>query len=78
MDCIDYGLSILRSDVILENIASGARVDLARLLNKLSLAGQLRAHEVTERFYEIGSPQGLDDFVKYIGALTGEASGTPT
>src|SRR5258708_2558900 len=43
MDYIDYGLSILRRDVILENIASGIREDLAPVLNQLSLAGKLRA-----------------------------------
>jgi MurNAc alpha-1-phosphate uridylyltransferase len=66
MDYIDYGLSILRREVVLENVASGIRADLAPVLNQLSLAGRLRAHEVTERFYEIGSPQGLDDFEQYI------------
>lgn len=75
MDYIDYGLSVLRRDAILGNITPGARSDLAYTLNKLSLAGQLRAHEVTERFYEIGSPQGLDDFEKYVrSAKPGAAS----
>jgi NDP-sugar pyrophosphorylase family protein len=53
---------------VCDEIASGAKVDLATLLNKLSIAGELRAHEVHERFYEIGSPDGLDDFAAYIGA----------
>ena len=66
MDYSDYGLSILRRDIILENVVPGIRADLAHVLNQLSLAGKLRAHEVTERFYEIGSPQGLDDFAEYV------------
>ena len=59
---------------MLREIIRGAKFDLATLMNKLSLAGQLRAHEVHERFYEIGSPEGLDDFVAYVGALAGESS----
>jgi NDP-sugar pyrophosphorylase family protein len=68
MDYIDYGLSVLRRDAVCNAIASGAKADLAALLNELSTAGELRAHEVHERFYEIGSPEGLDDFAAYISA----------
>jgi NDP-sugar pyrophosphorylase family protein len=74
MDCIDYGLSVLRRETVLREYASQAKGDLATLMNKLSIAGQLRAHEVHERFYEIGSPGGLDDFVAYIAAQTGQAN----
>lgn len=66
MDCIDYGLLILRRDAVMKGIAEHAKADLAHLLTRLSAAGELRAHEVRERFYEIGSPQGLDDFVEYV------------
>ena len=66
MDYIDYGLSVLRRDVVVGEIAEGATADLARLLNTLSVTDRLRAHEIFERFYEVGSPQGLDDFEAYI------------
>jgi NDP-sugar pyrophosphorylase family protein len=66
MEYIDYGLLVLRRDVVLKEIPEHAKADLAYLLNKLSAAGELRAHEVRERFYEIGSPQGLDDFEEYV------------
>jgi NDP-sugar pyrophosphorylase family protein len=66
MDYIDYGLLILHRDAVLKEIAEHAKADLAHLLNKLSVASELRAHEVRERFYEIGSPEGLDDFVEYV------------
>lgn len=71
MEYIDYGLSVLRRDVIVEAIAPGTIADLAVLLNKLSVERALKAHEVTQRFYEIGSPQGLDDFEAFVrgGAL---------
>ena len=66
MKYIDYGLSVLTHKVIVERIAPGAVVDLAVLLNGLSLERRLRACEVFERFYEVGSPQGLDDFEAFI------------
>ena len=37
-------------------------MDLADLYHRLSLEGLLAGLEVTQRFYEIGSPGGLRDF----------------
>jgi NDP-sugar pyrophosphorylase family protein len=69
MDYIDFGLSVLTRDTVIQGIASGAKVDLAVLFNQLSAQGRLRGHEVFERFYEIGSPQGLDDFETYLRSI---------
>jgi NDP-sugar pyrophosphorylase family protein len=66
MEYIDYGISVLTRDAIVKDIAPGAVADLADLLKQLSLERRLRGYEVFERFYEIGSPQGLDDFETYI------------
>jgi NDP-sugar pyrophosphorylase family protein len=66
MEHIDYGLSVLRRDVILNHITAAVKADIADLMHSLSVRGQLRAHEVSERFYEIGSPQGLDDFERFV------------
>src|SRR3954453_20561524 len=66
MDYIDYGLSVLSRHTIVEEFSPGEAADLARLFKKLSRQGVLRGHEIFERFYEIGSPQGLDDFTAYI------------
>jgi len=65
MQFIDYGISILSRDLI-EQIPPAVHSDLAPLLNRLSLEGRLAGFEATERFYEIGSPQGLEDFERYI------------
>lgn len=65
MEHIDYGLSVLRRDVVLNELAPDVKADIADVMHRLSVRGQLRAHEVFERFYEIGSPQGLDDFERY-------------
>lgn len=71
MDYIDFGLSVLTRDTIVQGIASASKVDLAVLFNRLSTEGRLRGHEVFERFYEIGSPQGLDDFEAYLRSING-------
>lgn len=59
---IDYGLSCLRRDTLDQVTHS----DLASLFHKLSLHGRLAGYEVHERFYEIGSPTGLQDFEQYL------------
>ena len=66
MQYIDYGVSVLTRDVITSMIAPGEIADLALLLNQLSIAGRLRGYEVSERFYEIGSPEGLDDLEAHL------------
>lgn len=66
MEHIDYGLLVLRRDVVVQEIAPDVKADIAGVLHRLSVRGQLRPHEVTERFYEIGSPQGLDDFERLV------------
>jgi NDP-sugar pyrophosphorylase family protein len=66
MQYIDYGVSVLTRDVIVNKIAPGEVADLAPLLKQLSIEGRLRGYEVSERFYEIGSPQGLDDFEAHL------------
>jgi NDP-sugar pyrophosphorylase family protein len=55
---IDYGLSVLAREVV-ARIPSERPADLADLLAELSLQGELAGFEVVERFYEIGSPEGL-------------------
>jgi NDP-sugar pyrophosphorylase family protein len=68
MEYIDYGVSVLPRDVIVKNFDRDEVADLSVLLNRLSLHGELKGHEVFERFYEIGSPQGLEEFELLIGA----------
>lgn len=61
MQYIDYGLSLLRKKLIATDIAKDIKTDLAVIYEKLSVEGRLIGYEVYERFYEIGSPQGLKD-----------------
>jgi len=58
---IDYGLMALARDVVAAEVPASGKADLADLLHALSLRGELAGFEVHERFYEIGSPAGLED-----------------
>jgi N-acetyl-alpha-D-muramate 1-phosphate uridylyltransferase len=58
MTYIDYGLGILMARV-LEPYPADQPFDLATVYRDLLAAGKLAAAEVSERFYEIGSAQGL-------------------
>ena len=44
------------------DVPEGARLDLAKLYQTLLAKGQLAGYEVAERFYEIGSVAGLQEF----------------
>lgn len=59
MQWIDYGLSVLRRQVV-ESIPIGdATCDLGDVYRALSLQGDLAGFEVTTRFFEVGSPEGV-------------------
>jgi NDP-sugar pyrophosphorylase family protein len=62
---IDFGLSVLSKHVFL-HYPEGTAVDLADICRELSKAGQVAAFEVSERFYEIGSPQGIRDTEEFL------------
>ena len=63
---IDYGLLGLTRQLIADEVPATGKADLADLLHPLSLRGQLAGLEVSERFYEIGSPAGLEEFAAWL------------
>lgn len=65
---IDYGLSVLRRDIIRDYVPSSQKWDLATVYSDLSVNKNLGGHIVDDRFYEIGSTQGLKDFTDYIAS----------
>ena len=65
MKFIDYGLSIL-SGSVLENYPAETAFDLAEVYHRLSLQRQLSGYEVHERFYEIGSFDGLKETEEFL------------
>ena len=66
MRWIDYGLSVLGREVVGDYCVPGAVADLADLTRDLSREGKLAGYEVTQRFYEAGSPEGLADLERYL------------
>ena len=65
MKHIDYGLGILDSGRLAEwNVPDPS--DLADYYRMLVSENRLAAHEVRERFYEIGSPAGLSETDAYL------------
>ncbi|MFZ5781008.1 MAG: sugar phosphate nucleotidyltransferase [Pseudomonadota bacterium] len=66
MTHIDYGLLVVSRGLVAERIPPGTVADLADVLGQLSRQGDLAGYEVIERFYEVGSPAGIDDFSRYI------------
>ncbi|MGI8956695.1 MAG: nucleotidyltransferase family protein [Chthoniobacterales bacterium] len=66
MRYIEYGVSVLTKNVF--NHFSNSRVlDLSDVYNQLVESGQMAACEVKQRFYEIGSPDGLADLDQMLG-----------
>jgi N-acetyl-alpha-D-muramate 1-phosphate uridylyltransferase len=62
---IDYGLSVISAGTLMQH-AEGEIFDLADIYHQLSLAGDLAGLEVRERFYEMGSPDGLAQTAAYL------------
>ena len=63
---IDYGLSFMRCSVIKGNIPSKTKYDLSSLFNILSLKNKIFGNEIYERFYEVGSFKGIEDFKAWV------------
>jgi hypothetical protein len=63
---IDYGLGILSADA-LAGTAEDQPLDLAVLYQSLLARGQLAAWEMFDRFYEIGSFEGLRELTQLLG-----------
>jgi NDP-sugar pyrophosphorylase family protein len=58
MGYIDYGLMICTRQIF-DGYPDNVSFDLADVLENLSRNGELAGYEVSQRFYEIGSPLGL-------------------
>lgn len=65
MKHVDYGLGILRA-AALKDYPPDRPFDLEQVYQDLLARGQLAGFEVKERFYEIGSPEGLEETRRHI------------
>jgi NDP-sugar pyrophosphorylase family protein len=70
MAFIDYGVALLRRSA-LDRIPPDQPFDLADLYHELVEQGRMVGYEVARRFYEIGSPDGLEETRAYLLARAG-------
>jgi NDP-sugar pyrophosphorylase family protein len=64
---IDYGLGVFAGQAF-DRVPTGQARDLADLYGEVLAEGQLQGFEVRERFYEIGSPAGLQETEQFLAA----------
>jgi N-acetyl-alpha-D-muramate 1-phosphate uridylyltransferase len=65
MHYIDFGICVFSRGALSE-YPDKTVIDLANICRDLSLRGQLAACEVSERFYEVGSLQGIADTEEFL------------
>lgn len=64
---IDYGLGALKA-AVLDAYPPDRPLDLASVYQDLVARGELAAYEVPGRFYEIGTPEGLEDTRRHLAS----------
>ena len=67
---IDWGLGVLKASAF-ARYPAGEPLDLARVYQDLLAADELTGYEVSNRFYEIGSPEGLAETDAYLRGRPG-------
>ena len=68
MNYIDYGLNIVKSSIFY-NFPSNKMFDLSDVFEDLSNKSLLAGLEIYDRFYEIGSINGLNDTIDFFKKL---------
>jgi len=68
MHWIDYGLGGLEQAAL--DLAPGDTRNLPDLYHQLAGEGRLYGFEATERFYQIGTPEGLAETDAFLRSLT--------
>ena len=68
LDHIDYGATALSRDA-LQRLPTDTPVGLDALQTELAREGRLRAYRAHERFYEIGSEEGLRELELYLSRI---------
>ncbi len=67
---VDYGLSLLTPEA-LRDVPHGVTYDLGMVFRNLIHARSLAGYEAAERFFEIGSPQGLQELEVILNTMVG-------
>lgn len=65
MKYIDFGLGVLTDKPLLE-YQDKSIFDLADVYGELSASGRLAGYEVSDRFYEVGTPEGCAEMESYL------------
>jgi hypothetical protein len=65
MRYIDYGLGAFQRTAF-DDVPAGCACDLAAVYQGLLRRGELGAWESPERFYEIGSVEGIDSLAEFL------------
>lgn len=68
MKFIDYGLGAFAAKAF-ERVPAEQAFDLADLYGKVLADGELAGMEIKQRFYEIGSPAGLEETTRFIASM---------
>ena len=68
MQHIDYGLNVFRTEAF-EKFPPNTPFDIADLMRELVATHQLAGYEVTQRFYEVGSRQGLAELEGHLARI---------
>jgi NDP-sugar pyrophosphorylase family protein len=74
MRYIDYGLGVF-DPAAFADVPDDKPADLADLYQLLAEGGRLAAHEIHQRFFEIGSFEGLQQTREYLAGLAGQKRG---
>lgn len=62
---VDFGLSIFSSEAF-SSFSEQQAFDLSLVVQRLIAARQLACYEVKQRFYEVGTPQGLKELEEHL------------
>jgi MurNAc alpha-1-phosphate uridylyltransferase len=71
MNHIDYGMTYFRQEAF-RPWTDQSTFDLSVVCHQLAKEGQLDGYEVFERFYEIGSVQGIEELSLHLGRVTND------
>lgn len=63
---IDYGFSVLNTKLLTEYVPKDKRHDLSTVFHEASLDRLIKGYEVYDRFFEIGSFEGIRDFETWL------------
>lgn len=73
MTHIDYGINAFRASAF-DDVAGEGSADLAQVHRAMIARGTLRAFPVSQRWYEVGSPEGLAETEHFIRGRSAEGT----